>query len=161
MESTVTASLFKQYTERRKAHLVHKEHLPSLTTIKKMIDRFLACALGKAKRKLAKKKVGKKKVGLKKARIVVEAKRLHEEKEKRQKEEEEARLKFQSPWPKKGKTIPKRRDPPIAKAQERCQKCRHDTPSWKRKAQAPPPPTTQKKRRWKLGTAALREICKY
>ena len=69
--------------------------------------------------------------------------------------------KAQSPRPKKGKIVPKQKDPPTAQAQERRQKCRHDTPSWTRRAPVAPPPTTQKKRRWRPGTVALQEIRKY
>ena len=73
----------------------------------KIIDRVLSRLLGKGKRKLTNKEIQIEEDRLKKAKIVVEARRLKEEKEQKQREREEALQKSQSPRPEKGKTIPK------------------------------------------------------
>ena len=125
---------------------------------------MVARALGKGKRKLTSEEIQLEEERKKRIHLAAKARRKKDEKEKRQQEriEKEAALrKAQSPRPKKGKTIPKQRDPPTAQAQERRQNCRHDTPSWTCRAPVPPPPTTQKKRRWRAGTVALREIRNY
>ena len=95
------------------------EYLPSQKTINIIIDRVVARALGKGKRKLTSEEIQLEEARKKRIHLAAEARRKKDKKEKRQQEriEKEAALrKAQSPRPKKGKTVPKQRDPPTAQA---------------------------------------------
>ena len=50
-----------------------------------------------------------------------------DKKEQKQKEEEDAKLKSPYARAKKGKIIPKRKNPPFLKGQDHGKKCRHNT----------------------------------
>ena len=77
-------SLLNQYLERRQADKDTLEYLPSQKTINKIIDRMVARALGKEKRKLTSEEIQLEEARKKRIHLAAEARRKKDKKEKRQ-----------------------------------------------------------------------------